>query len=192
MPTVTQVVSKPGQFSVWRGGESEEIPVDRWINWPKDFGYPTDLVLTVNKVMANRNFDPAQEKVLCPDSSSKDAFDEAVKIATELVQNPFEFAKKFQFYQGSRRVLPYYYTHGPRTNLSFVRQITGPSPELYQLKTGRSGNALSDFIKLDTRTSNNLACRTFKLYEPKYFKKWTSNGGKVKTNKPKARKQNRR
>ena len=143
MPTPAQVVSRPTQFSVWKLGSVQELEVSRWITWPKGFGYPEDMTVTVSGP-ASLNLDTAQLKVLCPNDN---IFNKAVEIATSVVSDYYGFANRYRFYQGPKRVVPYFYTHGPKVNLKFVTRIT-PNPLFIELNEGSSDNLAKGFKTL--------------------------------------------
>lgn len=166
MATPAQVVSRPGQFSVWKIGNVESLEVSRWIRFPTNLGYPSKMKTTVSGPLG-KDVDPAQRKVLCPNN---DIFKKAVDVAKELVTDYNSYANKYRFHQSGNRVVPYFYTHGANVNLSFVRQII-PKPSLYNI----SGHGES----LPIYEGSN-ACKTFKLYQPKYFKVSSQAGGQRK------------
>lgn len=163
MATPAQVVSRPGQFSVWKLGKVESLEISRWISLPPKLGYPKNLMTSVSGPVGS-DMDPAQRKVLCPNN---EVFKEAVKVATELVNDPAAYANKYRFYRNGSRVVPYFYTHGARVSLSFVRQIL-PKPSF-----------TSDMRPMQIYEGSS-ACVNFKVYQPKYFKVSSKVTGKRK------------
>lgn len=156
MATPAQVVSRPGQFSVWKLGSEESLEVRRWINFPANLGYPKNLKLTVSGPLGGE-MDPAQRKVLCPNN---EVFQKAVAVAKELVTDYNSFANKYRFHQRGKRVVPYFYTHGANITLTFVKQIS-PRPDFYNV-SGRGENL--------PIYEGSSACKNFKVYQPKNFK----------------------
>jgi hypothetical protein len=159
MTTPAQVVSRPAQFSVWKLAGVNEYPVNLWIQWNKSLGYPSDWMLKVAEPKGNE-LDPAQQKVLCPNQES-DAFKSALSVAEELSKDYYGFASRHRFFSDNTRVVPYFYTHGAKTNLSFVKQIL-PKPKL--IKLAGDGNSANEKLPLYQGGEN---CETFKLYRPK-------------------------
>ncbi|MGZ3792761.1 MAG: hypothetical protein ACXVCP_10450 [Bdellovibrio sp.] len=159
MATPAQVVSKPGQFAVWKIGDVESIQISKLINFHPSLGYPLDMKTTIAGPLG-KGMDPAQQKVLCPNgegsTSSNSTFKEAVKIAEEMVKNYSSFAQRYRFYQGANRVVPYFYTHGANTTLTFVRQIPRP--------VFMDGSARLEIYK------GPGACPYMKFYQPKSLK----------------------
>lgn len=167
MTTPAQVVSRPNQFSVWKIGRSQNLEVSRWIKFPAKSGYPQDLSVSVLGP-AGEALDPAQLKVLCPNN---EIFKKAVEVATEVVDNYYEYANKYRFYQKSQRVVPYFYTHGPKTRLGFVKRIL-PTPNFVKLQS--VPNDIRDHkFELLPMMVGDINCRTFKLYRPLYFDVWS-------------------
>lgn len=166
MATPAQVVSRPGQFSVWKLGDAESYELTRWITFPASLGYPKNLKTVVSGPLG-KDVDPAQRKVLCPNNA---IFDKAVEVARELVTDYTAYANKYRFHQNGKRVVPYFYTHGANITLNFVKQIV-PKPN-FSMMDGTQAN-LSIY-------EGSAACRSLKLYQPKNFKVESSNSGKSK------------
>lgn len=155
MPTPARVVSRPGQFSVWKIGDDKKFDARTWIDFPWYLRYPKLEIIISGPIGAD--VDSAQRKTLCPNNA---VFDQAVKVAEELMNDYHAYANKYRFYSEGKRVVPYFYTHGAIT-LNFAKQIT-PKPKL---------------VKLDKNEKENLplykgplTCPNFKLYQPKVFK----------------------
>ncbi|MGZ3775160.1 MAG: hypothetical protein ACXVCN_15655 [Bdellovibrio sp.] len=156
MATPAQVVSRPGQFSVWKIGKSESYEISRWIHLPSNLGYPADIK-TIVAGPQGADVDPAQRKVLCPNN---DVFQKAVEVAKQLVTDYPSYANKYRFYQNRNRVIPYFYTHGANVSLSFVPQLQ-PRPNFVSMQGGM--HALNIY-------EGPGACKFLKLYQPKSFK----------------------
>jgi hypothetical protein len=192
MPTPVRVVSHPVQFSVWKVSGTQELPVTLWIPWPTNGGYPADLTVSVAGV-SKSELDSPQRKVLCPNYNAdrrteeeNPLFKEAVVVAKELMNDYYAFANRYRFYQGNTRLIPYFYTHGPKTNLSFAKRLL-PNPTFVRLNSDASmvGGVNMEELPIFTGDVN---CKTLKLYRPIHFEK---NAGNKKAN-PKNKRSRRR
>lgn len=155
MSTPAQVVSKPGQFSVWKIGNQESLEVSRWIRLPTNLGYPKDLKTVVSGALG-KDVDPAQRKVLCPNNK---IFNDAVAVAKELVTDYTAYANKYRFHQGNKRVVPYFYTHGANIRLGFAKQVL-PAPSFSSVTAEEGVQNLPIYV-------GPSACVNMKLYKPK-------------------------
>jgi hypothetical protein len=163
MTTPAQVVSRPIQFSVWKIGRTQEFEVARWIQWPKDLGYPQDFKTSISAPVGSE-LDPAQRKVLCPNPVG---YKKALEVATQVVNDYYGYANTYRFYQGSKRVVPYFYTHGPKTDLGFVRRLQ-PMPSFMRVTGTHSDKKGLVFENLPL-LGGDINCRSLKLYVPKSF-----------------------
>lgn len=174
MPTPARVVSKPIQFSVWKIAKKENLEVSRWIRWPDGGEYPDTLKVIVSAPVG-KDLDPAQRKVLCP---NHEVFKQAVDVARGVVKDYVSYANTYRFYQGNKRVVPYFYTHGPRLNLYFASRIS-PMPNFVRTEFGGDQTTAESFTNLPL-LEGDINCRTFKLYKPKTYKDWTRKTAKGK------------
>lgn len=158
MSTPAQVVSKPVQFSVWKLGKKEDFEAARWIKWPADLGYPAGLSISISGPVSE-DLDPAQKKVLCPRGS---IFSHAVDVATAVVTDYYSYANTYRFYQGDKRVIPYFYTHRPSVRLKFVRPMN-PTPSFIKVVNGEEGGADKNFVNLPL-LKGNMNCQAMKFY----------------------------
>jgi len=172
MTSQAQVVSKPGQFAVWKIGNNSDTPVTKWIPQLKELKYPSDMKLTVIGTTGIR-LDSAQRKALCP--SNNEIFQDALSVAKEVVENSYEFTKRYQFYQriskkDGRYVKPYFYTHGAGTRLG-ARAVRLTGTRFYKITDNK------DFTELPTNLGSP-ACKTFAIYGAPADFLWTASAAK--------------
>ncbi len=116
MPSIAQVVSKPGQFAVWKTGSKLEVDVTKWIPQISKLSYPKNIKIPVLSDKTTGTIDGAQKKALCPDKSNHN-FDDALKVAQEIVINSSAYTQMYFFKTKNKIVQPYFYTHGAHTKL---------------------------------------------------------------------------
>lgn len=158
MPLAAQVVSRPGQFSVWKVGESKDYPLSQWkIQLPQELGYPnlSKETIVINSVKST-SVDDVQNRVLCPSPRDQAIFQKAVDVATEIFDNPVLFTDKYSFRLGNKCdnsaniINPFYYTHN--ASLSFATPVHPIFCE-----DNKSLNIYGD-------KKTPLACRKFQLF----------------------------
>lgn len=160
MLTPARVVSQPNQFSVWKVGGNEDFEVTRWIHWPSGAGYPADLSVSIVDA-STFNLDNAQKKVLCPNS---EMFPRALEVAKELVNDYYAFANRYRFYQGNKRVVPYFFSHGPSVTVGVGKPIL-PNPRFYEITADLTESKAGRTSELPV-FDGTINCRTFKVYTP--------------------------
>lgn len=179
MPTPAQVVSKPVHFSVWKIAKTELISALKWIPELKSLGYPEDFKIAIASA-SKSNLDNAQFKALCP-TAYPEVFKHALSIASQIVSNPYNYVRKYKLKQQSKKghyeVIPYFFTHGPKTKLGAKNRSLGN----VTLFDAYNENGVPTTLRL-TDPKANINCRTFKLYgahpkhqwSPSLVNKWNN------------------